>query len=321
MVKPENENIIAEAKAFDVRITERVNAGFIPDLRRSVKCNYFYKSFWRDPHFISLYLGDCKKKILDLLKNNCGTGLKILDVGCGAGYMSLELAREGYHIVGIDISTECIKMAINTLEDNPYKENFGSLTYKTIPFHEITGTYDVVLFGGSLHHMSNLKQVINKVLKILNPGGYCLCQEPCHEKWTINDATQVALIRSILSITNNWYEAEEIKPLLPDEVSFTDYINDIHREYVTERDKNEAGGQSPLDNSSTGKDILEILRNNFKEIEYQPGFSFIYRLIGGLRGPDEIIYPLADFLTLYDSLCVKNGTLQPNNFFWLGQKK
>lgn len=39
-----------EARAFDQRIEERVQASFIPDLRRAVKCEYFYKSFWRDPH-------------------------------------------------------------------------------------------------------------------------------------------------------------------------------------------------------------------------------------------------------------------------------
>ena len=36
-----------EAQAFDSRIGERLSAGFIPDLRRAVKCDHFYKSFWR----------------------------------------------------------------------------------------------------------------------------------------------------------------------------------------------------------------------------------------------------------------------------------
>ena len=46
-----------EARAFDRRIEDRLHAGFVPDLRRAVKCEYFYTSFWRDPHFVRLYLG------------------------------------------------------------------------------------------------------------------------------------------------------------------------------------------------------------------------------------------------------------------------
>jgi hypothetical protein len=53
----EAERLEAEGIAFDARIRERVAAGLIPDLRRAVKCEYFYKSFWRDPHYIDLYLG------------------------------------------------------------------------------------------------------------------------------------------------------------------------------------------------------------------------------------------------------------------------
>src|SRR5688572_3302975 len=93
-----------EARAFDRRIEERAQAGFIPDLRRAVKCEYFYKSFWRDPHYIQLFLGRRAELYLSLLRKYGGEGLKILDVGCGAGYFSLELARAGHHVVAIDIS-------------------------------------------------------------------------------------------------------------------------------------------------------------------------------------------------------------------------
>ena len=40
-----HEQAEAEAAAFDARITERERAGYIPDIRRAVKCDYFYKSF------------------------------------------------------------------------------------------------------------------------------------------------------------------------------------------------------------------------------------------------------------------------------------
>src|SRR4051794_20819968 len=100
-----------EALAFDRRIEERLRAGFVPDLRRAVKCEYFYKSFWRDPHFIDLVLGRRSAVYLELLAEFGGPHLEILDVGCGAGYFSLELARAGHHVTAIDVSASCIKAA------------------------------------------------------------------------------------------------------------------------------------------------------------------------------------------------------------------
>ena len=39
-----------EAEAFDARIEKRIKAGFIPDIRNAKRCEYFYKSFYRDPY-------------------------------------------------------------------------------------------------------------------------------------------------------------------------------------------------------------------------------------------------------------------------------
>ena len=49
--------LASEAAAFNQRISERRAIGFVPDIRRVVKSDYFYKSFWRDPHYVHLYLG------------------------------------------------------------------------------------------------------------------------------------------------------------------------------------------------------------------------------------------------------------------------
>lgn len=36
---------------------------------------------------------------------------RILEIGCGNGYLSLELAREGHEVIGIDISPDIIEVA------------------------------------------------------------------------------------------------------------------------------------------------------------------------------------------------------------------
>ena len=313
-------DIAAEAAAFDKRIDERIKVGFVPDLRRAVKCDHFYKSFWRDPLFIRLYVGKTVEKYLDYLERYCGRGLQILDVGCGAGYVSLELARNGHHVTAIDISESNIEIAKKTLADNPFEDGFGSLHYEVVPFHLAKGTYDVVLFSVSLHHMPDPEGVVAQSRDLLRNGGYLLCYEPCHERFREQDAAQVALIRTVLALTGHWYDENEVLPRLKDEQSYARYVSALQTEYVMERDINEPDGQSPHDLESDGATMLAALRQNFEEIDYRPGFSFIYRLLGGIRGTDVQIEALAKFFALYDELAVKSYGLAANHFYFLGKK-
>jgi len=309
----------AEAEAFNRRIEERVGSGFVPDVRRAVKCDYFYKSFWREPHFVQLYETEMINVYLGLLRQYGGAGLRILDVGCGAGYVALEFARAGHHVFAIDIADSCIRIAKDTLAMNPFKEGFGSLKYEVIPFQDVTGVYDVVLFSGMLHHVEDPAADIRRAIGLLTENGLVLSYEPCHEQWRLQDAAQVALIRALLSISGHWYEALD-ESIGTDERKLENYISDIHEEYVTERDKDEPG-QSPHDNASTGAQVLAALREQLVELEYKPGFSFIYRLLGGLRGPDDVIFTIGDFLANYEKLSVENGYMRPNGFFFIGRRK
>jgi SAM-dependent methyltransferase len=313
-------DIAAEAKAFDDRISERVAAGFVPDLRRAVKCDFFYKSFWRDPQFVRLYVGRIVEGYLELLAKHCGPGRKILDVGCGAGYVSLELARNGHHVVAIDISKANIDVARRMLAENPYRDGFGSLRYEHQPFHLAEGAYDVVLFSVSLHHMPDVEGVVRRAREMVKPGGWLLCHEPCHERFREQDAAQVALIRSLLALTGHWYDDKEMAPHLGGEADFARYVEGVHTEYVLERDPSEPQGQSPHDLEADGETMLAELRRNFDEVEFRLGFSFIYRLLGGIRGSDETIRRLADLLALYDRLAVQRYGLAPNFFWFLGRR-
>lgn len=314
-------DVAAEAEAFDKRISPRVAAGFIPDLRRAVRCEYFFKSFWRDPQFIRLYVGAIVEGYLELLSRHCGPAAQsILDVGCGAGYVSLELARNGHHVVAIDISSANIDIARQTLAENPFHEGFGSLEYKLQPFHEADGLYDVVLFSVSLHHMPDVEGVVARARTLVRPGGYVLCYEPCHERFREQDAAQVALIRAILALTGNWYDPNEVLHHLDGETAFTEYVSALQTEYVLERDPNEPDGQSPHDLEADGETMLAALRHNFDELEYRPGFSFIYRLLGGIRGSEQTIRALADFFALYDRQAVERYGLAPNHFYFIGRK-
>jgi 2-polyprenyl-3-methyl-5-hydroxy-6-metoxy-1,4-benzoquinol methylase len=313
-------DLAAEAAAFDQRIRERAEAGFIPDLRRAVPCDYFYKSFWRDPQFIRLFVGWSVEHYLSLLRSHCGEGLRILDVGCGSGYVSLELARHGHHVTAIDISEENIALARRTLADNPFTEGFGSLNYEVQPFHAVSGCWDVVLFSVSLHHMPDVESAVAHGHALLRPGGWLLTWEPCHDRFTERDAATVALVRTILALTGHWYDPSEIDGRLESEATLQGFVKEIRTEYIMERDRSEPEGQSPNDLSADGARILTALRHHFTEISYFPGYSYIYRLLGGIRGEPATVARLAEAIALFDRVGVQAYGQNSNHFFFLGQR-
>ena len=321
-----------EGEAFDRRVEERLAAGFVPDLRRAAPTDYFYKSFWRRPRYVSHYLGHVVSTYLAALDRHAPDGATVLDVGCGAGYVSLELAREGYDVLGVDVSRASIRAARDAARANPFLDGFGQLEYRHAGFDDVEGAYDVILFSGSLHHFPDVGRVIDRAHAMLRPDGLLLCYEPVHESFGEGDAAQVALIRSLLALTGHWYQApEELGLPAPEDDperavagvmgALERLVESTHTEYVTERDPDEPGGQSPNDLSSTGAQILSELRGRFSELEYRPMVSYLHRMLGGLRGEDGETARIADFLTAYDRLALERGILRPNCFFYVGRRR
>jgi len=309
-----------EAEAFNKRSLDRQAAGYIPDLRRAVKCDYFYKSFWRDPYFLKLYMGYVVDLFLERIRRYAPPGARILDVACGPGYVSLELARNGYDVLGIDIADAAIQSARATAEQNPFHDGFGKLSYAVTAFQEdqrasFQGPFDVILFSGALHHFRELRGALELSADLLSDDGIVIASEPQHALWTEQDAAQVALIRSLLTLTGCWHQEE----VAFDEPGMDALVKAVHTEYLLERDPHEAG-QSPHDLACDGPEILDALRSIFQTLDVTPTVSFTYRLLGGLRGPDEKVHKIADMLASYDRYCVAKGHMNANAFIFVGRK-
>ena len=304
------DDIDREAADFNARVEEREEHGFIPDLRRLKKSEYFYKSFWRDPVFADLYIGNVFRVYQRLIETHMAPGKRLIDIGCGPGYYSLEFARLGYQVTGIDIAQSALRVAEKTRDQNTYVETFGSLEYRCEQLLDVEGQYDIVFVSGALHHMSQLDEVMSKLRDILVPGGLLLIGEPTHDQWTQKSAAQVALIRSILALTGHWHDVEE-RPKEFTVKSFGELAQQIQHEYVEEHDINE-GPQSHNDNESSGAEIFSAVRRKFDVIEECPQFSFIYRTLGGIRGEDSLVHDLARLLTVYDQFATESQLMEPN---------
>ena len=60
--------------------------------------------------------------------------LKILDIGCGTGRHSIELAKRGYNIMGVDLSDSMLKQARKNAEKENVKVVFEQHDARNLPF-------------------------------------------------------------------------------------------------------------------------------------------------------------------------------------------
>jgi ubiquinone/menaquinone biosynthesis C-methylase UbiE len=93
-------------------------------------------------------------------------GMTILEVGCGTGYFTGELARSGAEIVAIDVSPELLEIArANYSAPNVRYEiqNAYALMYSD-------ATFDSVVGSSILHHLE-IEEALREIYRVLKPRG------------------------------------------------------------------------------------------------------------------------------------------------------
>jgi 2-polyprenyl-3-methyl-5-hydroxy-6-metoxy-1,4-benzoquinol methylase len=124
-------------------------------------------------------------------------GSRILDVGCGSGWLCEFFARFGYSVTGIDISDDLIAMARERLSKVPYGADHESgLSYRFL-VHDIEAaalqeTFDAIICYDALHHFADEHAVMKNLAAMLDYGGQLFVLEG--EKPPAGSATEAELL-------------------------------------------------------------------------------------------------------------------------------
>lgn len=92
-------------------------------------------------------------------------GRRVLEIGCGSGYLSNHVRALGATVVGCDISSP------ETTPGVPFVRCDGA----ALPFRR---HFDVVLSFDVLEHIPDSDKHLREVRRVLRPGGYYLLQTP-----------------------------------------------------------------------------------------------------------------------------------------------
>lgn len=99
----------------------------------------------------------------------------VLDLGCGAGRHCVLLAKNGFEVVGVDVSDSALKMAKKRTDDRGLENTaFLRAAMTDIPIRE--GTVDAVVSVSVIHHAvkKDIAETVDEILRVLRKGGLFL---------------------------------------------------------------------------------------------------------------------------------------------------
>jgi SAM-dependent methyltransferase len=107
-------------------------------------------------------------------------GERILDLGCGTGRHSLELVRQGFSVVGVEISAELVEIAKREAEAQSLEATFIEADLRELDFE---GEFDVVLNlnDGAIGYFETDEEnhrTFEVISRALKQGGQNLIQVP-----------------------------------------------------------------------------------------------------------------------------------------------
>ncbi|VVB63914.1 Glycosyltransferase AglE [uncultured archaeon] len=106
-------------------------------------------------------------------------GQRVLEIGCGNGDLSSEIAKKGFDVVGVDMCIAGIRQTAGKANnDNVTKEeNFLVADGARLAFQD--GSFDSVILDGVLDHVSSSsKKLLEEAVRVVRNGGRIIVSVP-----------------------------------------------------------------------------------------------------------------------------------------------
>lgn len=97
-------------------------------------------------------------------------GIKILELGCGTGQLSLFLARGNREVYGVDISNGSLLLGEKFRKENSI-DNAFFMKMDVFDLKFKKNSFDFTVSNGVLHHTKDAREAFKKLVEVTKPGG------------------------------------------------------------------------------------------------------------------------------------------------------
>jgi len=153
---------------------------------------------------------------------------KILEVGCGMGYLTYSLYKEGFNIKGCDISEVAIEKAKQTYSSIEKDRYFvGDIFEMSLNNNEF---YDTIILTEVIEHIFEPLVFIKALLKLLKPNGHIIITTPNKSSYNKNIiwTSDLPPIHYSFLSENSFKKIASLTDSNAVFIDFTDYNNKNH---------------------------------------------------------------------------------------------
>jgi len=151
------------------------------------------------------------RTIVDLLGGELLRGRRVLELGCGAGVWTKNLARLGARVVHFDLATDLVRMAAGAA--SPMATAGLVADMQRLPFSD--ESFDTVFGSMVVHHAADHAALGREVARVLRPGGRAVF----HENSAANPVLMLARATLVGRLGVPKYSGPGEHPLQPREVA------------------------------------------------------------------------------------------------------
>ncbi|MEK9627415.1 MAG: class I SAM-dependent methyltransferase [Nitrospinota bacterium] len=185
--------------------------------------NQLYLS--RHPEQTNFFQNGIVENTLNQICSQLKTDAKILDLGCGTGYLFLRFLRRGFDVTGLDLSNEMIQVLRNSVPENEADRAHLEVGDVESFIENNKEDFDLIVFSAVLHHLFDYQSVLKRTCQRLSCGKKILVFfEPL--KQPVAPSLRYTLHRGLSWVDEKSYRMEmgiRNIPLLEDEYHHSDY--------------------------------------------------------------------------------------------------
>lgn len=125
-------------------------------------------AFFEQLHAIKT--GDVERYALPYWQFDAYAGRRVLDVGCGPGWITVQYAQRGALVDSVDLTPRAVELTKAHLAYRGLSAAVQVGNAEDLPFAD--HTFDLVVSSGVLHHTPNTSKAFGECFRVLKPGGH-----------------------------------------------------------------------------------------------------------------------------------------------------
>lgn len=286
-----NQKIKQEGKFWDREAEELKSRGFNFENRKDFRTRETV-SIWEDSFLEDLIRGPYKQKIIKLA---VASGGPTLELGCGTGWLSREIASKGIAVEGYDVAENNIELA-QKLSADMHHAHFAIKDLNNTTFPE--NKFGAIVVWDSLHHFAEIDRICKEMKKTLRQDG----------RFLIWDHIELQGVRGAMSkmLALMFYLVLPTEEKLKTKLRYT--VNKLLGRQM--------GEESPFEDVASSS--LESTVEKYFKIEHKSyPITFIRFFIAKIRPDIRFYKKLIKFLVALDKTLGKIGILKGEYIFMI----